>query len=54
MAISADSCAESIARGVERKKRTVLVPRLLWLLVGASRLAPGVVEACMGAINRTP
>src|ERR1700720_1707508 len=36
MAISADSCAEAIARGVERNARTVLVPRILWLLIAAA------------------
>jgi len=54
LAISADKCAEAIARGVERDKRTVLVPRVLWLLIAAARLAPGFVEGRMAAINRTP
>ncbi len=54
LAITADKCAEAIARGVERDKRTVLVPRVLWLLIAAARLAPGFVEGRMAAINRTP
>jgi short-subunit dehydrogenase len=53
LAISPDKCAEAIARGVERNKRTVLVPRVLWLLIAAARLAPGFVEGRMAAINRT-
>jgi short-subunit dehydrogenase len=53
LAISADKCAEAIAHGVERNKRTVLVPRVLWLLIAAARLAPGFVEGRMAAINRT-
>jgi short-subunit dehydrogenase len=52
MAITADACAEAIARGVERDARTVLTPRVMWLLVAAARLFPGFVEARMMAINR--
>jgi short-subunit dehydrogenase len=51
-AITADACAEAIARGVERDARTVLTPRLMWLLVAAARLFPTLVDSAMGAINR--
>ncbi len=44
-AITPAECAEAIARGVERNARTVLVPRIGWLMVGASRMLPGVVDA---------
>ena len=54
LAISPEKCAEAIACGVERNARTVLVPRVLWLLIAAARLAPGLVESCMAAINRNP
>jgi short-subunit dehydrogenase len=54
LAISPDKCAQAIARGVERNARTVLIPRVLWLLVAAARVAPGFVEARLAAINRTP
>ncbi len=43
-AINADQCAEAIARGVERNARTVLAPRLGWLMVAAARLLPRMVD----------
>lgn len=43
--ITAEECAEAIVRGVERDKRTVVVPRVAWLLVVASRILPGPVHA---------
>jgi short-subunit dehydrogenase len=43
--ITAEQCAEAIARGVERERRTVVVPRVAWLLVAASKLFPGTVHA---------
>jgi len=52
-AISAEKCAEAIARGVERDARTVVVPRIGWLLVALSRLLPGFVESRLTAINQS-
>lgn len=52
-AISAEECAEAIARGVERDARTVVVPRIGWLLVGLSRLLPAFVESRLAAINQS-
>ncbi len=52
-AISAEECAEAIARGVERDARTVLVPRIFWLLALLSRLFPATVESRLAAINRS-
>ncbi|MGI8741074.1 MAG: SDR family NAD(P)-dependent oxidoreductase [Bryobacteraceae bacterium] len=46
-AITAQQCAEAIARGVERNARTVVTPRLGWLFIGAARLFPSLVEAQM-------
>jgi short-subunit dehydrogenase len=51
-AITAERCAEAIARGVERDARTVMVPRIGWLLVGISRLLPAFVESRLSAINQ--
>jgi short-subunit dehydrogenase len=51
-AITAERCAEAIARGVERDARTVVVPRIGWLLVGLSRLLPAFVESRLSAINQ--
>ncbi len=43
--ITADECAGAIARGVERDARTVMAPRIGWLLVALARLFPKVVES---------
>jgi short-subunit dehydrogenase len=50
-AITAEQCAAAIRRGVERDARTVVTPRLGWLLVLAMRLFPTLVEAKMVAMN---
>ncbi len=52
-AISAEECAEAVARGVEREARTVVVPRIGWLLVALSRLFPAAVEARLAAMNQS-
>jgi len=44
-AITAEQCAEAIARGVERNSRMVLTPRVGWLLVWGARLLPRLIEA---------
>ncbi len=44
-AITAEQCAEAIVGGVEKDRRTVVTPRVAWLLVAASRLFPGPVHA---------
>ena len=43
-AITADECAEAIVKGVERNARTVMTPRIGWLLVAAQHLFPAAVE----------
>jgi short-subunit dehydrogenase len=53
MAITAEECAVAIRRGVERDARTVVTPRLGWILVGLARLFPSIVEARMAAMNET-
>jgi len=52
-AITAEQCAEAVARGVERNKRTVVTPALGWALVAAQRLFPSLVEAQMRKIYRS-
>ena len=52
-AITAGECAEAVARGVEREARTVVVPRVGWVLVALSRLFPAMVEARLAAMNRS-
>jgi len=49
-AITAEQCAEAIARGVERGARTVMAPRSGWLFVLAERLFPSLVDAQLAAI----
>jgi len=46
-AITAEQCAEAIARGVERGARTVNTPRVGRAMVALARLFPGVVEGRM-------
>jgi hypothetical protein len=45
LAITAERCAEAIARGVERNARTVVVPLSGWMLVLVERLFPFLVDA---------
>lgn len=50
--ITAEECAEAIARGVERGARTVVAPRIAWLFVALERLFPSLVEAQLARICR--
>jgi short-subunit dehydrogenase len=50
--ITADECAEAIARGVERGSRTVLTPRIGWALVWFARLFPRLADARLGSMLR--
>jgi short-subunit dehydrogenase len=52
-AITAAQCAADIRRGVERDARTVMSPRVGWLLVALARLLPRAVEAHMARMNGT-
>ncbi len=52
-AISAEQCADAIARGVERNARTVVTPRTGWLLILAARLMPTLVDAQLERMNRS-
>ena len=42
--IDAETCAEAIARGVERKARTVVTPGIGWLFVLMERIFPALVD----------
>lgn len=46
-AVTAEECAEAILRGVERDARTVVVPRIGWLLIALERLLPSLLDAQM-------
>ncbi|MCP5115050.1 MAG: SDR family NAD(P)-dependent oxidoreductase, partial [bacterium] len=43
-AITAEQCAEAIAKGVERDSRTVMTPGAGWMLVVLERLFPSIVD----------
>jgi short-subunit dehydrogenase len=51
-AISAEECAEAIARGVERNARTVVTPRTGWIFIALERLLPWLVDAQMARMNQ--
>ncbi len=46
-AVSAEECAVAIIRGMERRQRMVVTPKIGWPLVIFSRLFPGFVESRM-------
>lgn len=48
--ISPERCAEDIARGVEKEKRTVMSPPSGWWFVLVSRLLPALVDAQLAKI----
>jgi len=52
-AITAEQCAEAIARGVEQDARTVVTPAIGWALIAAQRLFPSIVEAQMKKIYQS-
>ena len=49
-AITAEQCAAAIARGIERGARTIMAPRVGWLLVAFDRLFPSLVDWQLGRI----
>jgi short-subunit dehydrogenase len=49
-AVTAAECAEAIVRGIERRRRVVVTPRIGWILVSFNRLFPGLVESSMEAM----
>jgi short-subunit dehydrogenase len=51
-AITPDQCAEALVRGVERGKRTVVVPKVGWVLMAARAILPGVIDARLESIYR--
>ena len=43
-AVTPEQCAEALVRGVERDARTVLAPPVIWAMVAAARLFPGLFD----------
>jgi short-subunit dehydrogenase len=52
-AVSAEQCAEEIAKGVERRARTVVTPRIGWLFVALERLLPSFLDAQIAGLYET-
>jgi short-subunit dehydrogenase len=52
-AITAERCAADIRRGVERGARTVVTPRIGWVLIAAMRLFPGFTQGRLAEMNGT-
>lgn len=49
-AVTARECAEAIADGIARRRRTVVTPRAGWLIVWFNRLFPGLVQSRMEGV----
>ncbi len=45
--VTAEECAEAVVNGLRNVKRTIVVPRIGWLLVAAARLFPATVHGRM-------
>ncbi len=52
--VTADECAEAVARGVERRARTVVTPAIGWLFIALARVLPGLVDRFMGRMYSSP
>lgn len=44
LALTAEQCAKAIHRGLVKRKRTVVIPRVAWAFVATERLFPGVLH----------
>ncbi|HEY3841531.1 MAG TPA: SDR family NAD(P)-dependent oxidoreductase [Bryobacteraceae bacterium] len=51
--VTPQQCAEAILRGIQRNARVVVTPRSGWLLIGAQRLFPGLVESRLTAFMKS-
>jgi short-subunit dehydrogenase len=49
-AVTAERCAEAVADGVERDARTVVTPRVGWMLIAFARLFPATLEGRLAGI----
>lgn len=52
IALTAEQCAKAIHRGLIKRKRTVVVPRVAWAFVAAERLIPGVLYRLLPRLTR--
>jgi short-subunit dehydrogenase len=51
-ALTAEQCAEAVRTGILKRKRTLVLPRLGWLLIAAERLCPALIQGAMSRIMR--
>ena len=52
IALTAEQCAKAIHRGLIKRKRTVVIPRVAWAFVAAERLIPGVMYRLLPRLTR--
>ncbi len=46
-AVTAEECAEAILRGIERRRKVVVTPRVGWAAIWMNRLLPSAIESQM-------
>ena len=51
--ITPAQCAADIVKGVEKEKRTVMTPKVGWLMVGIARLFPSLVDSRLHRMYRS-
>lgn len=51
-ALTAEQCAEAIRTGILKRKRTLVLPRIGWLLIAAERLCPALIHGAMSRMMR--
>ena len=49
--ITAEQCAQATLEGLRRRKRTVVTPRISWVLVALARLFPGFLYRRLAKMN---
>lgn len=51
--VTSEQCAEATIEGLRRGKKTVVIPKVGWILAALTRILPGVVFWCMTRINNS-
>ena len=52
--ITAEQCAQATLQGLRQGKRTVVTPRISWVLVALARLFPGALYGRLAKMNPAP
>ena len=52
IALTAEQCAKAIHRGLVKRKRTIVIPRVAWAFVAAERLVPGALYRLLPRLTR--